>query len=1027
MYKLNTNDFVKKYLSSTNLMYVSDKISIDSSEEIDLMHLCLYRVNEVCFDDKAPRKEALENVMTSLRIPGINVVFLIVGEKDNVSFYYGVSKDKTSDFKQELGIYEIGNTILQPAILGNFRGSKVSEIDPDQKKKILEQINSLKYGRVIEGVPGANKDDEKFQGIDRLVNVMYGSEFCFMIIAKPLELDSILDLQENLYHLYTDILSPLAKMNIQSSSGESNGTSTSHTEGESKGENNSSTDSSGTSHSDSDGTNTSDSKSENDSDSKNRSDSSSEETGSSSTSHSTQEGTSHTRGRSKTTGTSESHTDGTNTGHSDTKGTSTGSSKSDTTSDSKTKSTSSNTSFEINNKEVQDWIKYLDEVLFPRIDYGKGKGLFITSMAVFANNKSVLEKLQNTVIALYSGENGNRVPLKATDMNDLSTQMVKSFCLPQGKIYFTNPDDELKARIAMSQYIDKTGNAYLGNWITTNELGLIAGLPQKEIVGLALKEEVEFGLNTDNSIKDENKIELGHLIQNGNILEYNNVYLDKSVLDQHIFVSGVTGSGKTTTCQQILNKSNLPFLVVEPAKTEYRIMKKDYNDLLVFTIGNNNVAPLKMNPFVFYRHESITSRVDMLKACIESAFEMEAAIPQIIESAMYKSYEDYGWNISTNQNSMFDDPFEDGSEAFPTLDDLIRNTKIVVEEQGFDARLKNDYIGSINARLLGLLAGNKGQMLNTHQSIDFVDLLDKRVVFELEDIRSASEKSLIMGFILINLSEAIKEKYRQSGAFKHITLIEEAHRLLSKCLPGDDPNKKHGVEMFSDMLAEIRKYGESLVIVDQIPNKLTPEVLKNTNTKIIHRIFASDDKDAIGNTVMLDDSQKKFLSNLKTGEAIFFSNGFDKAVQIKINPSYNTSDKVIDDSEIIDTVRDYYSVHYKKNLIMGLKLFDGKPSVDEYNSIKLLSDGLADEYWKYVVKYNVPLKIKKEIKAVMNRIGSDRFNEYLWEYIICKQKYLLHQAKNGRQILNNIITDSLSDNDTLNEFSKYFKKQSGGI
>lgn len=143
------------------------------------------------------------------------------------------------------------------------------------------------------------------------------------------------------------------------------------------------------------------------------------------------------------------------------------------------------------------------------------------------------------------------------------------------------------------------------------------------------------------------------------------------------------------------------------------------------------------------------------------------------------------------------------------------------------------------------------------------------MVFELENIRSSAEKSLIMGFILINLSEAIREKYQMDGKFQHITLVEEVHRLLSKYQSGDSPSKKQSVEMFSDMLAEIRKYGECLIIADQIPNKLTPDVLKNTNTKIIHRIFAADDKEAIGNTIMLKDEQKEFLSNLPAGRAVY--------------------------------------------------------------------------------------------------------------------------------------------------------------
>ena len=1091
-------DFIERYMSNNGLMYISDYIEIENNKKFNPRDISLYRVDEVCFDDKAPRKEALENVLASLRISGINFVFLIIGEKDRIGFYYGVSRDLSCKGNEDVNVFETGDSILKPSIEGNFRGSKVTEMEPKNRIEIFDKIQSMKYGRIIEGVPGANKNDEKFQGIDRLVDVMYGTPFAFMIIAKPLDLDSVIYLQKQLYDLYTNKLSSLAKMSVQTSQGfndsssetttkslsqssntsqtfshgesisktngtshtKTTGTSSTKTTGTSSTQTNgiSSTQTNGTSGSKSTGTNSSNGKTTTDGTTSNSS-------GGKSTSHSGATSVTNGTNTTETTGVSASSTEGSSrsesngSSRSESKGSSTseakGSSSSSTTgntesrseSQGKTSSTttgssnsastgrssSSSTTVEVNNKEVQEWIKYLDEVLLPRLDYGKGKGLFLSSMAVFADTNGILDKLQNTIIALYSGENGNKVPLRATANTRLAKTMAKNFCLPFGKITAYNDKNDLSARTAMSQFIDRNaeiseGRGFLGNWITTNELGMIAGLPQKEIVGLALKEEVEFGLNANDNIKPENKIELGYLVQNGNVRKYNYVYLDKAVLDQHIFVSGVTGSGKTTTCQKILRKSNVPFLVIEPAKTEYRIMKKDYDDMLIFTIGDNNAAPLKMNPFVFYRHESITARVDMIKACIESAFDMEAAIPQIIESAIYKSYQDYGWNISTNRNSLFDDPFANGAEAFPTFDDLIKNAKIVVEEQGFDERLKNDYIGSINARLLGLLVGSKGFLLNTHQSVDFTDLLDKRVVFELEDIRSGSEKSLIMGFILINLSVAIKEKYLSEGKFKHITLVEEAHRLLSKYVPGDDPNKKHGVEMFSDMLAEIRKYGESLVIVDQIPNKLTPDVLKNTNTKIIHRIFAADDKEAIGNTVMLDDSQKKFLSNLPTGNAVFFSEGFNKAVQVKITKEYDTSEMSVPDNELISAVKEYYSENYEKDLIEGLSILKHKPSSEEYDCIKALSDGLAEEYTKRLgmaVKSAddvIPEKIRKDILNIECVLG----REYLTEYI---SKYGLNVSADDfehfKSDVSEMIGISLLDKEdkeySLKRYVKYFK------
>ena len=232
-------------------------------------------------------------------------------------------------------------------------------------------------------------------------------------------------------------------------------------------------------------------------------------------------------------------------------------------------------------------------------------------------------------------------------------------------------------------------------------------------------------------------------------------------------------------------------------------------DILIFTLGNDKVAPFRLNPFEFFEGESITSRVDMLKAAMEASFDMEAAIPQIIESAMYSCYEDYGWNIDTDENEKFENPYDEGVYSFPTLEDLLNKVETEVTKHNFDDRLKKDYIGSITARLQGLLVGSKGQMLNSRRSIDFRELIEKKVVLEIEGIKNGTEKSLVMGFILTNLCEALRAKYNKDKHFKHITLIEEAHRLLSKYAPGDSLNKKNSVETFADMLNKILSLGNN--------------------------------------------------------------------------------------------------------------------------------------------------------------------------------------------------------------------------
>lgn len=1021
---MNSNEFSIRYLFDKSIMYLAENGTFSTNQnkntELQPKDLCLFRVDEICAEDETPRKEALENVLSAMRIDGINFIYLVIGNKSGVSFYYGASKDLSSEAETMLSINDIGEYVLKRSLQGNFRGSKISTVSPDQKREIIDTIGNMQKCAALEGVPGANKNDEKFQAIDRLVDCMIGDEFVFMVIAKPLNRSEVLRIQEDMYSLYSKLV-PMSKMSIQNSESTNTGKSISVGENESQNTNSSKStaDTTGTSDSKStsEGTNISTSKSNSKTETIEKSSSSSGTTTQTSGSEGSNHGSSVTTGTNKSTSVTVSQGSSVSNGTSHQETSNTGSGHSDSV------------SRDFIERSIQDWIKYLDDVLLPRIDYGKGKGAFISSISVLTNNSASLQKLQNTAMALYAGEIGNRLPLTPVELKPNAKAAIRSFQLARCMVNSISSDDERLAHCAMSQVIEEDKSAYLGNWITTNELGVIAGLPQKEVVGMRLRKEVEFGLNPVSDIADENKIELGNLVQSGNVLENNIVCMDKKVLDQHVFIAGVTGSGKTTTCQKLLHSAGTPFLVIEPAKTEYRVLKDEFDDLIVFTLGKDDIAPFKMNPFVFFKHESITSRVDMIKACIEAAFDMEAAIPQIIESAIYKSYEDYGWNISTNTNSKFADPFAPGTSAFPTLSDLIRNTTVVVKEQGFDERLKNDYIGSIKARLQGLIVGSKGLMLNTPHSIDFESLLSLNVVLELEEIRSGSEKSLIMGFVLINLMEAIKAKYLKCGTFRHITLVEEAHRLLSKFQPGDVPSKRHGVEMFTDMLAEIRKYGESLIIVDQIPNKLTSEVLKNTNTKIIHRIFAEDDKDAIGNTVMLDKEQKEFLSNLGAGRAVYFSTGMQKAIQLQVKMSSDTTRQAPKNESLIDNAMEYYSRTYQTGAICGTELFDEKPTKQQVSELhRLDSSNCINRILNTIADAKLPSKhLINEAVTASRIIGKETVKKYAAKYAAGNRKLNFNdkeQADKFSEIMDAILSCVELDPERIREYAEYLMLRS---
>lgn len=948
--------------------------------------IALYKINEITYEEeeKAPRREAFENVLGALRDSFNNFLYIILGTKEKVSIYFGVAKNSYIDSSNSiLELQDVGDMILKPSIEGNFRGSKIKEIISDEKEEVLKVIRNQgnKYA-YFEGNPGINESEDRsdFQGIDRLIDIMsVGNQgtFGLVIYANPIQKEEIVEIEKDIYKQY-NYYNTIHKRSYQLGENKSNntgksatvgsGTNKSETEGEnkstSKGENKSTskgssyTETNGTSWSKNEGTNSG--KNENQSESKTKT--SGTESGSSSESLANATtiggGTSTGESKSETNGTSWSKAEGGSrnetTGTS--KNTTTGTSSSKTLGTSENQSTTKNIgsstgtseteNIEIIKKEIHSWISYIDETLLPIIDYGKGKGLFRVNTYIFADNSATLLKLGNTLKSLSSGKKGNKRPLEYYRLDNVKDKKIINNLVnfQMNKIQNDIEKDEFYTVNSI-----EIGNGFVNDFYSSKELSLIAGLPRKEVNGLKVTKQVEFGLNTTDE-KMKEPLELGNLVQSGKILENSEVNIDKKDLNKHIFVAGVTGTGKTTTCQRILLESGMPFLVVEPAKTEYRIMKlsKKTEDMVIFTLGQDNIAPFRLNPFEFFPHESLTSRVDMIKAAIEASFDMEAAIPQLTESTIYECYKDYGWNVNTNKNTKFENPFADDVYAFPTFSDILKKVDAVAEKQGFDERLKKDYIGSIKARLQSLTLGSKGLMLNTPRSIDFVGLLDKKVVLEIEEVKNTGEKSFVMGLIMTNLREALRAKYKENKHFKHITLIEEAHRLLSKFEPGDSVNKKQGVEIFADMLAEVRKYGESLIIADQIPNKLTPEVLKNTNTKIIHKLFAEDDKESVGNTMILEKEQKEFLSSLPTGRAVVFSQGWSKAVQVQIKLLTNTtSDEEVDEQILKDSCINYYRENYRREIFAGSNIFDREPTFEEMKTVvKVNKSEVIDSFKK---------------------------------------------------------------------------------
>lgn len=445
--------------------------------------------------------------------------------------------------------------------------------------------------------------------------------------------------------------------------------------------------------------------------------------------------------------------------------------------------------------------------------------------------------------------------------------------------------------------------------LNTEELSIIMNVPRQEVQGITIREAAPFGVNyvPDNS---GDNVRLGRVVHKRMPVDDIPYVIPQSLFQKHAFVCGVTGLGKTNTCMTLLKNLRLPFLVIEPAKTEYRQMLNFMPELKIFTLGSETVSPFRINPFEFSRSSELLTHIDAIKAVFNAAFPMYASMPYILEEAIIEIYRDKGWDLATTTNRYLDDLSSDEFyDYIPTLQDLYGKIEPIVQRKAYAQEQTMNIQAALMARLSSLLTGSKGLMLNTVRSTPLDEILKQPVVLELKNIGDDDEKCFIMGLILSSIYQHLENNGSIGSSLKHVLLIEEAHRLLRRTPEFVSPeignSRGKAVETFTNVISEIREYGEGVIIVDQIPSKLTPDVVKNTNIKIIHRTLAKDDREYVGGTMNLTDAQDKELCILETGRAVVHREGMDKAflVQMDIQKS---GLKPVTNAEIYEHMKEFH-------------------------------------------------------------------------------------------------------------------------
>jgi uncharacterized protein len=379
-------------------------------------------------------------------------------------------------------------------------------------------------------------------------------------------------------------------------------------------------------------------------------------------------------------------------------------------------------------------------------------------------------------------------------------------------------------------------------------------------------------------------------------------------LGRHVLVCGATGSGKSQTVRHLLESASaegIPWLVIEPAKAEYRLMgarlaglpglsdlprRGDTADVMRIRPGELDLPPSGVNPLEPSvgpdgRRFPLRAHLNLLRALFLAVFQPAGQLPQVLSAALARCYELAGWDVAADQ------PLQPGAKLpYPTLADLQESAMAVVRGIGYSQEITDSVRGFISVRLGSLRLGTPGRFLEGGHPLDFDRLLSRNVVLEIEDCGDDADKAFLTGAVLIRLVEHLRLRARPEGGESgglapsprktlHLTVIEEAHLLLGKPPAGSGTKAAgHAAQMLAGLLAGAGAYGEGLVFADQAPSTLIPDVIKNTAVKIVHRLPALADREALGATIDLTDAQSRYLATLVPGEAAVFCDGMDYPV-----------------------------------------------------------------------------------------------------------------------------------------------------
>lgn len=820
------------------------------------------------------REESFLDKLTTI----INVAFsidcslatIIRSDGYRIDYYFGViSKNYRKNNETDTMRRAADVAAFRGALTGNLMGSDINEMSTDEVQRFKSEVfgNKNNCYSSISGIVALRNNEEKsvggyVQGIENLVDSLNGQKYTIVMLADPVSTCEIQTIKHGYEMLYTQ-LSTFLKRTVTLNQSDSVSLSNARTQGITDGI---------------------------------------------STGIAMTQSQTHSNGRYKGVNAGI----GVSLGISASVGVSTGTSSSTATTNGNTQTTT-----EINqkNRQVTDTVQsgkttgkslqinyedrgvksLLDRIdtHLERLDECESFGAFNCAAYVIAESRETAFAVASNYNALMRGKDSGvqashiNTWYKPTDTAVIS-QYLSAFVHPRFKA-------------------DKNTHVIVtpASIVSGHEMAIQIGLPKKSILGVTVVPMAAFGRNI--SISDGTQLILGNLYHMGhNDGIHSNprkIGIAIESLCMHTFITGSTGSGKSTAIYAMLDKlintpvknneqEKIKFMVIEPAKGEYKNRFGYYDNVNVYGTNNRKTPLLRINPFSFPADVHVLEHIDRLVEIFNVCWPMYAAMPAVLKDSIERAYTAAGWKLDTSECKYCDST---GVPLYPNFIDILNQINIVMNASQYSSDSKGDYKGALSTRLKSLTNGLYGQIF-TNDEIPSDKLFDENVIIDLSRVGSCETKSLIMGLLVMKLQE-----YRMSTAatgnqpLRHVTVLEEAHNILKKASTEQSNESSNvlgkSVEMLSNSIAEMRTYGEGFIIADQSPGLMDISVIRNTNTKIILHLPDISDRELVGRAAGLNDEQIHELSRLKTFIAAVYQNNWLEPVLCNIDTNFKKSQR----------------------------------------------------------------------------------------------------------------------------------------